>query len=159
MPTGGVFGFPPANLQSGATGAAGTGPAAGPGSVSDALGAINNALRTPQQPQNGTMTGIGAGGLVGVASTYTAPSIKIYKDRQKYNEWEFIFDMKSLMPGQGGLPGLGQGAPGSNQNGLPGQNGTGSNGPGSNGSPFSPGAGASPTSSPLGTPPTSTIHP
>ena len=111
------------------------------------------------------MAGIGAGGLVGVASTYTAPSIKIYKDRQKYNEWEFIFDMKSLMPGQGGLLGLGQGAPGSNQNGqpgqngLPGQNGTGSNGPGSNGSPFSPGAAASPTSSPLGTPPTSTIHP
>lgn len=162
MPTGGVYGFPPANGQNGTTGSVGTGSAAGSGSVSDALGAINNALRTPQQPQNGTTTAIGAGGLVGVASTYTAPSIKIYKDRQKYNEWEFIFDMKSLLPGTGGLPGLGQGAPGSNQpgqNGLPGQNGPGQNSNGS-ASPFFPGSGtgASPTTSPLGTSPTSTIH-
>ncbi len=40
------------------------------------------------------------GGLVGVASTYAAPSIKVYKDRHKYNEWEFIFDLKSGIPGQ-----------------------------------------------------------
>ena len=103
---------------------------------------IQNLLTTPQQPQTGNMNAIGAGGLVGVASTYKSPSIKIYKDRQKYNEWEFIFDLKSAMPGQGQqgtLPGLGQGAPnGQNQNGQPGQNGTNSNGGGSSGSSIFP---------------------
>ncbi len=35
--------------------------------------------------------GIG-GGIAGVASKYEADSIKIYNERQKYNEWEFIYD-------------------------------------------------------------------
>jgi len=67
-----------------------------------ALNAINTLLTTPRQTpppvaDNGT---VNTGGLAGVASTYKAASIKVYKDRHKYNEWEFIFDLKSGIPGQ-----------------------------------------------------------
>jgi hypothetical protein len=156
QPAGSVYGqFPQGSSQTGTIGSSGSG-SSGAGSTgagsNNALGMIQNMLTTPQQPQNGNMTAMGAGGLAGVASTYKAPSIKIYKDRQKYNEWEFIFDLKSAMPGQGqgGMPGLGQGAPtGPNQNGQPGQNGTNPNG-GSNGpngsSIFGTGNSTSPTS-------------
>ena len=34
------------------------------------------------------------GGIAGFASKYEAPSIKVYNERQKYNEWEFVYDMK-----------------------------------------------------------------
>lgn len=170
MPNGGPQGgaFPQGNPQIGSIGSIPGGvPASGstsggPGS-NNALGMIQTLLTTPQQAQAGNAGAIGAGGLVGVASTYKAPSIKIYKDRQKYNEWEFIFDLKSAMPGQGQqgtLPGLGQGAPnGQNQNGQPGQNGVNSNGANGSGassnSIFGPGGLTSPTS---GTSPTSIPH-
>jgi hypothetical protein len=162
MPAGGPFGqSPQGNPQNGPFGSAGSGPGgtttSGPGS-NNALGMIQNLLTTPQQPQAGNMTAIGAGGLAGVASTYKAPSIKIFKDRQKYNEWEFIFDLKSALPGQGQqgtLPGLGQGAPnGQNQNGQPGQNGSNGNGGANSNSIFGAGGLTSPTT---GTSPT-TIH-
>lgn len=43
------------------------------------------------------------GGIAGVASKYEADSIKVYKERQKYNEWEFIYDIKEelqkMVPG------------------------------------------------------------
>jgi hypothetical protein len=154
MPTGGVYGSPQGSAQNGLTGSIGSGTpgaqgAANPGS-NNALGMIQNLLTTPQQPQNGNMTAIGAGGLAGVASTYKAPSIKIYKDRQKYNEWEFIFDLKSAMPGQGQqgtLPGLGQGGPTApNQNGQPGQNAVNSNSSSNSNSIFGTGSATTPTS-------------
>ena len=41
-------------------------------------------------------TGMGGmqvgGGIAGVASEYTGPAIKIYNERKKYNEWEFVYD-------------------------------------------------------------------
>jgi hypothetical protein len=83
--------------------------AANPGSATpgaagnSALNAINTLLTTPRQtpPPVPDATGsMNTGGLAGVASTYKGPSIKIYKERQKYNEWEFIFDLKSGLPGQ-----------------------------------------------------------
>jgi hypothetical protein len=63
---------------------------------------INNMLRNPaatpptqsSTDSASTMTS-GATALVGVASTLQAPSIKIYKTRQKYNEWEFVFEIKN----------------------------------------------------------------
>ncbi len=66
-----------------------------------AIEQINQQLTSPRstpniQQQNNTI----GGGMAGVASTYTGPSIKVYKDRQKYNEWEFIFDLKSGLPAQ-----------------------------------------------------------
>ena len=69
---------------------------------------INDMLRQPRQAAdsgsafNNTLA---AGGLAGVASSYKGPSIKVYKDRQKYNEWEFIFDLKQGLPGQQQTPG------------------------------------------------------
>jgi len=43
----------------------------------------------------GTATGGGiGGGIAGVASTYEAEGIKVYNDRTKYNEWEFIYDYR-----------------------------------------------------------------
>ena len=59
---------------------------------------INRILTTPRSGMNMSVPGatglqIG-GGIAGYASTYEAPSIKIYNERQKYNEWEFVYDMK-----------------------------------------------------------------
>ena len=34
------------------------------------------------------------GGIAGVASTKEAPSMKIYNGREKYNEWEFVYDFR-----------------------------------------------------------------
>ena len=85
------------------------------------------------------------GGLAGVASTFAGPSIKIYKDRSKYNEWEFVLDLKQgLLPGQQqtGMGGPGGGGPGRGGPGLggPGTGGPGVGGPGMGG----PGMGGPP---------------
>ena len=78
-------------------------PAGAPGSAPNtALDLINKLLTTPSQ---NVPAGVGnnnntvAGGIAGVASTFQGPSIKVYKERQKYNEWEFVFDLKSTQPG------------------------------------------------------------
>lgn len=67
--------------------------------------------------------------LVGVATKFEGPSIKIYKDHQKYNQWEFIFDLKEAMPTmpQAGNPlgPNGQPVPGQQNPGQPGQMTTG----------------------------------
>jgi hypothetical protein len=100
------------NLQSGGIQPTG-------GVQNPAVGMINDMLRTPRGDQNISATNNNnqvGGGIAGVASTFSGPSIKIYKERQKYNEWEFIFDLKQNMPG-------GQtGAAAQNPNGLPNQN-------------------------------------
>jgi hypothetical protein len=33
------------------------------------------------------------GGIAGIASKVVQPGIKIYKDKKKYNEWEFVYDI------------------------------------------------------------------
>jgi hypothetical protein len=64
-------------------------PGQGPNSVPNA---INQLLTNPtQQTQSGLSSGGGGGGIAGVASTHTGPSIKTYNDRQKYEEWEFVY--------------------------------------------------------------------
>jgi hypothetical protein len=72
-----------------------------PGS-NPALNAINDMLRTPRQAPNAPAANApaNAGGLAGVASTFTGPSIKRYNERSKFEEWEFIFDLKQGLPGQ-----------------------------------------------------------
>lgn len=100
-------GFTPANTG-GITGStvSGVAPAANQAAAAanqanPALQAIN-ALLTGQNAASPAGQGIaGSAGIVGVASTFEGPSIKTYKDRSKYNEWEFIFDMKSTLPAQG----------------------------------------------------------
>jgi hypothetical protein len=101
------------------------------GAQNSATAAINQMLTNPN-PQAGaglgTSNGMTTGGIAGVASTYKGTSIKTYKTRQKYQEWEFIFSMNDqqngsanrnpLQPGQNGLnptqPGQQPGQPGQN---------------------------------------------
>jgi hypothetical protein len=44
----------------------------------------------------GALPGMGGaqigGGIAGVASESTGPAIKVYNERKKYNEWEFVYD-------------------------------------------------------------------
>ena len=98
----------------------------GPNPIANpAVGMIQTMLTTPRQQSTDSNFGSGTGGaagLAGVATKFTGPSIKVYKDHQKYQEWEFIFDLKQGLPGQptpGNGPGTGQGSqqPGQQQNG------------------------------------------
>ena len=78
-----------------------------PGGAGNAgIDVINRLLTTPRAPPAGVGTpqnnAVGGGGIAGVASTHTGPSIKVYKERSKYQEWEFVFT-----PTQGGVGGLG----------------------------------------------------
>ena len=62
-----------------------------------AMSLINQILTTPRAGPTGA-TGAGgglqiAGGIAGVASTLEKTGIKIYNDKKKYNEWEFIYDL------------------------------------------------------------------
>lgn len=80
----------------GAFGSPGAGAAANP-----ALQLIGEMLKSPRPgglaglpgPGMAGVTGIG-GGIAGVASTLEAPSIMVYKERSKYNEWEFLYDQR-----------------------------------------------------------------
>lgn len=46
--------------------------------------------------QRGSTTGnTFGGGLAGVATKYEAGSIKLYNERQKYQEWEFVYDYRN----------------------------------------------------------------
>ena len=54
-----------------------------------------------QPPSGGT---VGSAGIVGVGSESTDASIKVYNQRQKYNEWEFIAIMTPNAPQAPGGP-------------------------------------------------------
>jgi type II secretory pathway pseudopilin PulG len=83
------------------TGGAATSPlipgaAAGAGGQNSALGLINQLLTTPRPggiPGQATATGLGPG-IVGVATKHEGIGIKVYAEREKYQEWEFVFDPK-----------------------------------------------------------------
>jgi len=78
----------------------GVGPNAGPNNAATNL--INQLLTTPRQPPAGVSVGnpaSGAGlGIAGVASKYEGASLKLYKERQKFKEWEFVFDPNANAP-------------------------------------------------------------
>ncbi len=113
-------------------------------------------LTGPSAIQQPGMAGMGGtqvgGGIAGVASEYKGPTIKIYNERKKYNEWEFVYDqskdrglaglqMNGGAPGtpasqMGSMPGQQPGA-----NGMNGNNGFGSSG--NSGSAFSGNSGFS----------------
>jgi hypothetical protein len=121
-------------------------------STQTAVGLINNILMSPRQPPTGMATAgqsqTGGPGIAGVASKFEADSIKIYNTRQKYNEWEFIYDPKMDTRGAktmnaqqaGGVqPGNNTGSFGNGQSAF-GNNATGNqSGPG-NGSSFGSGS-------------------
>ena len=144
--------FPPVGLpipgQQQTPGQPGTGnPNSPQNAANPALQAIQQGLTNPKQTgaagqsgQNTNTQGQGAptagagipGGLAGVASKLEADSIKIYNERQKYNEWEFVYDTTKK---KGAGQGQGQGQQ-NNQNPLqPGNsNNSNSSGFGSNSS-------------------------
>jgi type II secretory pathway pseudopilin PulG len=74
-----------------------------PATSAAAANLINGILTNPQgqpaqtgNPGNPAPRPVGqqiGGGVAGVASTAEAPSIMVYNERTKYNEWEFIFDL------------------------------------------------------------------
>jgi hypothetical protein len=62
-----------------------------------ALNAIDNSLFRPNQaPAGGAM---GSPGIAGVASKFKGPSIKAYRERTKYQEWEFVYEPATNLPG------------------------------------------------------------
>jgi hypothetical protein len=81
----------------------------------------------PQVPSGGVPTQMGGGGILGVASKSKEASIRIYKGRSHYNEWNFISANASSAPGGG------QGAPmpgGRGGSQMPGGRGPGGRGDG-----------------------------
>ena len=107
------------------------------GQPTTALGAIQQAIFSPRQPPagvgssfgNGSNTLGGGGGIAGVATTYKGPSIKVINEHQKYQEWEFVYDLKKDKSVMG--PAAGQnGAGGAGMNGANGMNGGTQNGAG-----------------------------
>lgn len=114
-----IVGLPGATPQ-GAGSAAGTRPGSGttaPGSATGQAGPGGQAgqerrpgqnpggASAPGQPLPGrAAVGVpgqtAGGGIVGVVSTSTAESIRLYNGRNKYNEWLFTFAAVSQAPGQ-----------------------------------------------------------
>jgi len=82
---------------------------------------IRNLLTRPRpfpgsdSPTGSNMPGGGSqigGGIAGVASKVEKPSIKIYNERDQYNEWEFIYDFAKDRTGAGQFAGtMGSGDP------------------------------------------------
>lgn len=91
-----------------------------------ALTSIGNSLFRPNQAATTGPTG--SPGIAGVASTFKGPSIKAYKERTKYQEWEFIYEPAVNQPGAPGQAGANPlGANPLGQPGAQGQNSTGAN--------------------------------
>jgi type II secretory pathway pseudopilin PulG len=114
------------NTQPGATGQ----PAAGSQDTGRGLPPTQGSFAQPANQGRGATPGAAAGGIVGVASKSKDKSIRVYKGRTHYNEWQFVYTPPPQAPGAatpGGMPGLG------------GQRGRGNQGPG--GTPFPAGAG------------------
>jgi hypothetical protein len=79
---------------------------------------INRLLTTPRQggiPGQGTAAALGPG-IVGVASKHEGIGIKVYAEREKYQEWEFVFDPKEEKAPN--MAGNQQGGPNNNSNPL-----------------------------------------
>jgi len=110
------------------------------------------------QPQTGTVGGVGGGpsnltgprgGILGVASKSKDKSIRLYRGRSHYNEWQFVYTAVTMGPGvPGGVPR--PGIPGSTR---PGQIGPGTGQPGQPTRPTGtgfPSPGTRPGTSPFG---------
>ncbi len=112
------------------------------GSPNAALNLINQLLTSPRQtPSTPIATGGNqVGGIAGVASTYTGPSIKVYKDQDQYQLWEFVFSpTASTVPGAGvGARGIVPGGPGGGPGGRGGASSVGGQ-PGGQPGIFGPG--------------------
>jgi hypothetical protein len=108
----GAQGAPPPIGQPGVT------PTPGQPGQNQALGLINQILTQPRQaPTAGAAAQPGAtqigGGIAGVASTLERGGIKVYNEKEKYNEWEFLYDITQDKTGLGQAGATGQ-QPGQN---------------------------------------------
>ena len=79
------------------------GGAAGIAAPNTALNLINQLLTTPRQPPSGLGTGGptgggGGAGIAGIASKHDGAAVKVYKERKKFKEWEFVFDPNENAP-------------------------------------------------------------
>lgn len=104
-----------------------------------ALNAIDNALFRPNQAP--ALGAVGSPGIAGVATTFKGPSIKAYRERTKYQEWEFVYEPNKNQPGasQTGVNQPGQaGALGQNSLQMPNGNASGSGQPGGGAAPSNP---------------------
>ena len=110
------------------------------GAGAGALGAGGSATDTQSGSTYSTSP---SGGIVGVASKNTGTSIKIYKGKQKYNEWQFVGMEQSQQAGGGGAGGRGGPQRGGREGG--GRDGSGREGagPGNRGGPGGGGFGGS----------------
>ena len=121
------FNQPGFNQTPGAPIPGGVPPQGGGGAVNPATNFINNQLFSPTGTA-GTIAGAAANsgsagaGIAGVASKFKGPSIKSYKKRSKYQEWEFVFEPTAQANGN---PATAGNANGANSNGVP--NGAGVN--------------------------------
>ena len=110
-----------------------------PGGAQDpnsALNLINQILTNPRQTptvQSTPSSGNQVGAIAGIASTHKGPSIKVYKDQDHYELWEFVFSPTAAIGGAGGVGGGGVGGQGGRGPNQPGGQPTGQ--PGSFGTP------------------------
>jgi type II secretory pathway pseudopilin PulG len=104
-----------------------------PGRAGAGGGPLGAPLGTPLQGANaGQPRPIGAGPIVGVVSSSTAESLRLYNGRGRYSEWAFVAIVATADPGSPGgaqNPGLGPGARGAGP-GVPGRGGRGDGGQG-----------------------------
>jgi type II secretory pathway pseudopilin PulG len=126
-------------VQPGQPGYNTNGPPNGVGNNTAAIGLINDILRRPaQQPPPGVSAFSNSniqGGIAGFATTFKGPSIEIYKDHQKYEEWEFVYDLKDdpylkqrVQTGGGMGPSVQPGNTGATRPAAPSANPNGNNG-------------------------------
>jgi type II secretory pathway pseudopilin PulG len=115
------------------TGSSGTGSFGTGSSATGSLGTGRGTTGTTAGSGFGLGTGVGAGpggsvpgGIMGVTSTSTDKSLRLYNGRGAYNEWTFVAVQRSLNAGAGGQGAATPGGPG----GRAGQGGRGSQTPG-----------------------------
>jgi type II secretory pathway pseudopilin PulG len=129
--------------QGGAPGSQPGGGASPGGSPGSGRGAATTGATGGSTP--GSPTGAG---ITGVTSKSKETSLRLYKGRNHYNEWLFVFTPPAAQPGAGGAPGAGPrggGPRGGGPNGPPGSGGpNGPNPPGGPGNPTGPGRGGPP---------------
>ena len=84
-----------------------------------ALDLIRGILTSPRGSAGAAATGgqVMGGGIAGVASTLEAEGVMVYNERFKYNEWEFLYDVrkeqaKAASAMCGGMVGTGMSQPG-----------------------------------------------
>ncbi len=121
-----------------------------------AVTAINDQLFRPNQPDGAGAQNAVGGGIAGVASTFDGPTIKIYRERSKYNEWEFVYNPLANQPK---LPAGAANNPLGQPMGQPGQQPTGAANPSPFGQPGQQPAGAGNGSSQSGQQPGGLFNP